>query len=195
MTLLVIALIIVIAFVWIVSLYYQLEQVKSHLRKLPEVAKEIDNNTNTLETEVFILRRALLNVVRGMNDTVNKMANTKSKAELDSFRKSYSANSIPAQAAFIYYANIYNTGHTTELLKKIYKDHNLPTQFSSQFAMMEYNALNNKQWSTEVLNTNNEKYEKMLKRMLKTDFENIQDEIEAEEKQQNELDKKYSEYS
>ncbi len=193
MTLLVIALI--IAAVWIVSLYYQLEQVKSHLRKLPEAAKEIDNNINTLETEVFILRRTLLNVVRGMNETVNKMANAKNKKELDAFKKSYNETSVTAQAASIYIANVNNTGYTTELLKKIYKDHNLPEQFSSQLAMIEHNTLNGKEWSQEAWDANDEKYEKMLKRMLKADFENMQDEIEAEEKQQKELNKKYSEYS
>lgn len=192
MTLLVIALI--IAAVWIVSLYYQLDQAKSHLRKLPEAAKQIDNNIDALTAEVYVLKRALLNVVRGMNETVNKMSGVKDKKELDNFKKAYNENSVPSQAASIYLANLGSTGHTTELLKKIYRDHNLPEQFSSQLAMIEFNTLSGKQWSQEAWDANDEKYEKMLKRMLKADFENLQDEIEAEEKQQKELNKKYSEY-
>lgn len=192
MTLLVIALI--IAAVWIASLYYQLDQAKSHLRKLPEAAKQINNNIDALAAEVYVLKRALLNVVRGMNETVNKMAGVKDKKELDNFKKAYNENSVPAQAASIYLANLGSTGHTTELFKKIYRDHNLPEQFSSQLAMIEFNTLSGKQWSQEVWDANDEKYEKMLKRMLKADFENLQDEVEAEEKQQKELNKNNGKY-
>lgn len=193
MTLLIIALL--IAAVWIVSLYYQLDQAKSHLRKLPEAAKEIDKNIEALATEAYILKRALLNVVRGMNDTVNKMASVKDKRELENFKKSYAESSIPAQAASIYLANLGSTGHTTELFKKIYRDHNLPEQYSSDLAMIEYEAINGRQHNQDAWHANYDKYEKMLKRMLKTDFENMQDEIEAEAKRDKEIrDKSYAEF-
>ena len=190
MTLTVIALI--IAAVWIVSLYYQLEQARSQLRKLPETAKEIDNTIEALATEAFILKRALLNVVRGINETVNKMASAKNKKELEAVKKSYNEHSVAAQTASIYLANIQGTGHTTQLLKKIYRDHDLPEQFSDQLAMIEHNTLNGKQWNQEAWDANAEKYEKMLKRMLKTDFENMQDEIDAEYKRQQELNREYN---
>ena len=192
MTLLIIALI--IAVIWIASLHYQLEQAKAHLDKIPSAVKEIDNNINALSAEVFILRRALLNVVRGINDTVNKMADAKSKKELGTFKKSYSENSIAAQAVSIYLANIGNTGHTTELLKKIYRDHNLPEQFSSDLAMIEHNTLSGRQWNKEAWDANNEKYRKMLERMLIADFENMLDQIKSEEQQLRELNRKYNEY-
>jgi len=186
--------IIIIAAGLIVYLYLQLEQAKSNLRKLPEAAKEIDNSIEALEAEVFVLRRALLNVVRGTNETVNKMANAKNKKELETTKNAYNKESVATQTASIYLANIYNTGYTTELLKKIYREHNLPEQFSSELAMISYNTLNGKKWNGEAWEVNNDKYEKMLKRMLKTDFENLQDELDAEEKQLRELNEKYSEY-
>jgi len=185
---------IVIAAGLIVYLYLQLEQTKSNLRKLPEAAKEIDNSIEALEAEVFVLRRALLNVVRGTNETVNKMANAKNKKELETTKNAHNKESVATQTASIYLANIYNTGYTTELLKKIYREHNLPEQFSSELAMISYNTLNGKKWNGEAWEVNNDKYEKMLKRMLKTDFENLQDELDAEEKQLRELNEKYSEY-
>jgi len=185
---------IVIAAGLIVYLYLQLEQTKSNLRKLPEAAKEIDNSIEALEAEVFVLRRALLNVVRGTNETVNKMANAKNKKELETTKNAHNKESVATQTASIYLASIYNTGYTTELLKKIYREHNLPEQFSSELAMISYNTLNGKKWNGEAWEVNNDKYEKMLKRMLKTDFENLQDELDAEEKQLRELNEKYSEY-
>jgi len=180
--------IIIIAAGLIVYLYLQLEQAKSNLRKLPEAAKEIDNSIEALEAEVFVLRRALLNVVRGTNETVNKMANAKNKKELETTKNAYNKESVATQTASIYLANIYNTGYTTELLKKIYREHNLPEQFSSELAMISYNTLNGKKWNGEAWEVNNDKYEKMLKRMLKTDFENLQDEMEAESKRLREIE-------
>lgn len=180
--------VIIIAAGLIVYLYYQLEQTKSQLRKLPAAAKEIDDNIDALEVEVFILRRALLNVVRGSNETVDSMANAKTKKELEEIRKAYHKKSFTEQTASIYLANIYNTGHTTELLKKIYREHNLPEQFSSHIAWKEYEAISGKQIDSENWKTNNDKYEKMLTRMLTTDFENMQDEMQAERKQQREIE-------
>jgi len=180
--------IIIIAAGLIVYLYLQLEQAKSNLRKLPETAKEIDNSLEALEAEVFVLRRALLNVVRGTNETVNKMANAKNKKELETTKNAYNKESVATQTASIYLANIYNTGYTTELLKKIYREHNLPEQFSSQLAMISYNTINGKEWNQEAWEANDDKYEKMLKRMLKTDFENLQDEMEAESKRLREIE-------
>ena len=60
--------------------------------------------------------------------------------------------------------------------------------------MISYNTINGKKWNQETWETNNEKYEKMLKRMLKTDFENLQDELDPEEKQLRELNEKNSEH-
>jgi len=184
----ILVIIIIIAAGLIVYLYLQLEQAKSNLRKLPEAAKEIDNSIEALEAEVFVLRRALLNVVRGTNETVNKMANAKNKKELETTKNAYNKESVATQTASIYLANIYNTGYTTELLKKIYREHNLPEQFSSELAMISYNTLNGKKWNGEAWEVNNDKYEKMLKRMLKTDFENLQDEMEAESKRLREIE-------
>lgn len=180
--------IIIIAAGLIVYLYLQLEQAKSNLRKLPEAAKEIDNSIEALEAEVFVLRRALLNVVRGTNETVNKMANVKSKKELEATKNAYNKESVAAQTASIYLHNINNTGYTTELLKKIYREHNLPEQYSSHIAWGEYETISGKQIASENWKTNNEKYEKMLTRMLKTDFENLQDEMEAESKRLREIE-------
>jgi len=134
------------------------------------------------------LRRALLNVVRGTNETVNKMANAKNKKELEATKNAYNKESVAAQTASIYLYNINNTGYTTELLKKIYREHNLPEQFSSQLAMISYNTINGKEWNQEAWEANDDKYEKMLKRMLKTDFENLQDEMEAESKRLREIE-------
>ena len=174
---------IIIAVGLIVYLYYRLEQTKSNLGKLPEAPKEIDNSIEVLASEVFVLKRALFNVVRNVNETVNKMVNAKNKNELENIKNAYNKKSVATQTASVYLANIYNTGYTTELLKKIYRDYNLPEQFSSQLAMISYNTINGKKWNQETWETNNEKYEKMLKRMLKTDFENLQDELDPEEKQ------------
>ena len=193
MVLLIIALI--IAAVWIVSLYYQLEQAKSSLSKLPGAVKEIDTTIEALDAEIVVLKRALLNVVKGINQTVDEMANARSKKELEKIKKSYSEHSVAAQTASIYIANLHGTGYTTELLKKIYREHNLPEHFSSQLAGRGYEIVSGKQIDSDTWKTNYEKYEKMLTRMLKTDFENMQEEMDSEAKRMKEIsDKSYKEF-
>lgn len=162
------------------SLYYQLEQAKSHLRKLPGVAEELDNNIEALEVEAHMLKKILLNVVRGMNDTVNKMADAKNKKELAAFKKAYSENSVAAQAVSIYLANLEWTSHADNLYKKIYREHNLPEQFRSRY-QANFGYESREGWNEKSWDEQYEKYEKMLIRMLTAEFENLQDEIKADQ--------------
>ncbi len=176
----------VIAAIWIVTLYSQLSQAKSQLAKLPEAAKQIDSTIASLEAEVFVLKRALVNVMSGKISTLKKILSKSDSTDLQMYKVEVKDNAA-TQAANVYLANINNTGHMTDVLKKLYKDHGLPEEYSDQLAMMEHNTLNGKQWSQKAWDANADKYEKMLKRMVIAEFENMKDEIDAELKRQQEI--------